>query len=868
MKIDIGQNFADGKDIYFDAASNEFKKFSDLDAGVAAVAKKVFAVSTDPAIQERFLSEIDTAFAGGNRRWIRFSQKLVERLESLENPKAKLTIAKIKKAQADYIEQNSSLERICPDFLERNRHYIRNSIIENPESIEYIPDEIYKDDEELYLLSLKHLDLENTRCSPFIKINPEKLKDREFAKKACALNGLALKYFPNFQNDPEIATLALKQNGLAYQFLETPFILADYDKAKYLRFKEEFINLALSSNGMSLLYMPLDIANDTNYAAKAAKTGPGILRYAGRHNIRDIVLRCCCENAQSLLYANAEFLSDPEVILAAYKQNPLWTQEFLRRKGVTEEAIGNFQKDALASFSDKPRLVEETTGYKNESIKNSILSALFEAERKNTASLLPNITSNSDIAPALSSIIFLSLLPKAETAAELASIQNLNKELLEYVNKHKVAFKDAMKLKTLLLFLTNVKKLPLEDNEKIQLIKQFMNKELSLPETLEMMNLFPLALEQPGVEVLKTIRPLTKESLLNSITLNLIDQGFLDPSLKEKFENTFLKSRMPSAIFSYSSYFNLDPVMKDEIKHFISLVCNDDLDDWRLTANSHSSYMKENQQSKWNICLPKREFNQCSFQNLEFSPYEFIVSKIIPAGSDEGLIESDKISRALKGPVADLSPLETKITNFAKANFETREAMLEAIITDLKASHPASQLLTVFESLKKSKPLIVTDSDNWQDLFFCGSEVMGSCQNVVGNPNLNKCLLGYVLDGKTRVLCVKETEDGPIKARALLKVFIEKKTDPATGVESEAPCLMFEKPYPKITPLLHKQLIEAAKTKAELMGVDLYEASTDGVTLYSKGVHAPYEYEDGALEAGPEGHRTNGVFSITGKIVT
>lgn len=868
MKIDVAQCFADKKEVYFDTASNEFKKLSDLDAGVAAIATKVFGLSSDPSLQNRFLTEIDQAFAGTNRRWLRFSQKLIERLDSLDNPKAKDTILKIKKAQADYIDQNPFLQGVCPDFLEHNRDYIRNSIIENPESIEYIPKEIYKDDEELFLLALKHLDLSRSTCNPFYVLNPDKLKDKEFAKKACAINGMALKYFVDFQNDPEVAFIALKQNGLSYRFLTVPWQLAEGERDKYLRYNKDFIDLAISSNGMCLQDMPAAISNDINYMAKAAKTAPEILRYGGRHNIREIVLKCSSENALSLLYANPEHLSDPEIILAAYKQNPLWTENFLRRRGLKESDIENYEHEALASFSGNPRLIAETSGYKNVTTKNHLLSALFELEKKKTAPLIHTISSNTDVAISLSSILLLSMLPKAEDASELAPIQASLSTLLEYVKQNKVDFKDGGKSRTLLMFLTSVKELPISDEDKIALVSQFLNKDLKLSETLDMMKLFPLAIKEPGLDILKTLKPLRKETLMGSITQNLINQGFLDPALIDKFEKTFLSSRMPTAIFSYASNFVSDPIMKSEINHFISLVCNEALDDWRLTSNSHSSYMKASMQSKWNMSMPKREFNQYSFQNLEFTPHDFLSTKIIPAAQKEGIMNADKLTLALKGPVADLSPLETKIASFLKANFDDREAIIDSIISDLKSSHPGSSIISLFESLKKSKPLVVTDSDHWQDLFLCGSEVIGSCQNVIGNPSLNKCLLGYVLDGKTRVLCVKETEEGPIKARALLKVFIQKKADPATGEEKEVPCLIFEKPYPKITPLLHKQLIEAAKIKAALMGVDLYEASSDGVTLYSKGVHAPFEYEDGALDAGPEGHRTNGVFSITGKLIT
>jgi Domain of unknown function (DUF4116) len=868
MKSDIARAFANGTDIFLDAASNEFKLATGLDATVASVAKKVFKDHLEVSVEDRFLHEIERGVQGGARSWMIFSQKLIERLETLDNPKAKETIKKIKEAQKIYTDQNVSLSGKCPDFLVKNRDYIRSAIIEEPSSICFIPDDLYKDDEELFLLAIKKFDFEDYR-NPFEKLNPEKLKDREFAKKACALNGLALKYFTDFQNDKDIALIALKQNGNAYRFLtQFHFFSTPEDKDKLIRYQKDIICLALSSNGKAIDAMDHDICFDKVYIALACKTAPNILEFGGRKLSREIMLASVASNARCLSRCRDEFFTDPIFQKAAYRQDPKWTLWYLNSKGFSSDALKALEEDSIAPFEIKPRLIKETTTYRNEDIKNTLLSALFEIEDKKTHVLIPDITSNSQIAPALSSMIFLSLLPQATSAKDLEERQVSLNELLPFIHTNQVDLKDAQKLKNLLVFLTSVKKLRCEDHEKLQIIKKFLNKDLPLKDALEMMSLFPLTLEHPGLDSLLKMDSLTKKSLLGLITKNLVNQGFLDPELTDKFVVKFLSSRMPSGIFSYCSNFTHDPIMKAEINHFISLVCNDALEDWRLGANAHSKFMTVPQQHKWNTALPKKEIHQASFQNLEFSPHEFISLKVISLAQKEGLLDLEKLCSRLRGSTLELPPIEAKIFHFSKCRFEERDAIIDEIIADLKTSHPASALIAAFENLKKTKPFIVTDSENWQDLFFSGSEVMGSCQNVVGNPSLNKCLLGYVLDGKTRVLCVKETEEGPIKARALVKVFIQNKIDPASGETKEVPCLLIEKTYPTVTPFIQKQLVDVAKAKAAAMGVDLYEAAHDGVTLYSKGVNAPYEYEDGALNAGPEGHRTNGVYDIFGKKIS
>lgn len=132
------------------------------------------------------------------------------------------------------------------------------------------------------------------------------------------------------------------------------------------------------------------------------------------------------------------------------------------------------------------------------------------------------------------------------------------------------------------------------------------------------------------------------------------------------------------------------------------------------------------------------------------------------------------------------------------------------------------------------------DSENWQDLFLCGTEVQGSCQAVNGDADLNKCLMGYCLDGKCRIICIKKGPDMPIEGRAMFRIVLD---------VDDKPCLYLDDSYPYEQ---HVLINEFAKQRAREIGLPLYVYGRDTL-LFSKGCTAPYEYSDaaGGVKVGP-----------------
>lgn len=136
----------------------------------------------------------------------------------------------------------------------------------------------------------------------------------------------------------------------------------------------------------------------------------------------------------------------------------------------------------------------------------------------------------------------------------------------------------------------------------------------------------------------------------------------------------------------------------------------------------------------------------------------------------------------------------------------------------------------------------VVDTDDPCDLLLCGTEVMGSCQNIEGDPVYTKGLVAYLQDGKNRLIAIKDA-NGKIQARSICRLLIS---------DEGKPVLFLETIYPaNISEEKKRTLIEFATSRARSLGLPLYsyqlkEGENCNVKLESKGSRSPYEYVDAA----------------------
>lgn len=148
-------------------------------------------------------------------------------------------------------------------------------------------------------------------------------------------------------------------------------------------------------------------------------------------------------------------------------------------------------------------------------------------------------------------------------------------------------------------------------------------------------------------------------------------------------------------------------------------------------------------------------------------------------------------------------------------------------------------------------------SDDPVDLFLLGTEIEGSCQSVFYDGDLNACLMGYVMDGKNKVVEIKN-KGGKIRARCIVRLMIEKGTNNVF--------MLREKMYKSVDTKddaieeLNKRCIDYAKW----LGVSLVCDDALNLnrnikykgTLESKKGQVPFEYVDSmrGVYVGTEGY--------------
>lgn len=182
--------------------------------------------------------------------------------------------------------------------------------------------------------------------------------------------------------------------------------------------------------------------------------------------------------------------------------------------------------------------------------------------------------------------------------------------------------------------------------------------------------------------------------------------------------------------------------------------------------------------------------------------------------------------------VAQIELLKSASQEFAGTEFEND---LNGLVVGL-----SSERRSGFEDFSK---YTVCDTDDPCDILLMGYEIKDSCQRLDGNPKLNSGLLGPLLDGKYRIIAIKD-ENGKMVARCLLRILWDE--------QAGKPVLFKENFYinNKGTSQYQSALLnEMCKRRALEMGFPLLEASENDGHRYenpvsSKGGRSSFEYVD------------------------
>jgi len=240
--------------------------------------------------------------------------------------------------------------------------------------------------------------------------------------------------------------------------------------------------------------------------------------------------------------------------------------------------------------------------------------------------------------------------------------------------------------------------------------------------------------------------------------------------------------------------------------------------------------------------------------------------------SDEMLESAENLSKSLNAetPNREMYLLCLGLCKI-EITLEETKALLHALqklvsedssIWDSQWKWDIDDRIKLLSTQQEKTALQVSITDDWQDIFLCGTEVPGSCQRVDGDGNLNKGLLGYCLDGKIQMAALKDKKSGKIRSRALLKLLLTK--------EGGKPVLFLERIYPSPCPDDQvKALSSIAIQRAKDLGIDLYTLNLGlccgdaKVGLESLRCPAPFEYADGG-----GGLVRNGIYVISAYKVT
>lgn len=218
--------------------------------------------------------------------------------------------------------------------------------------------------------------------------------------------------------------------------------------------------------------------------------------------------------------------------------------------------------------------------------------------------------------------------------------------------------------------------------------------------------------------------------------------------------------------------------------------------------------------------------------------------------SSDGYTVAEQFERALVG----LLSVNTHVAlaeKFAEVQRVARLAKLpQQFEYDLR---DLGQLVNHKAKLPAACNIVLSDAPD--DLLLCGTEMIGSCQRVDGNTELNKGLQGYILDGKIKLLAVKSAKTGAITARRIARLLLDDRGQPVLHLDR----LYLNPGYRSA------QVDRAIKAYAEKMalslGVPLVITGQSNpevaYPLHGKGGPAPWEYVDAA-----QGLKRRGAYRI------
>lgn len=279
------------------------------------------------------------------------------------------------------------------------------------------------------------------------------------------------------------------------------------------------------------------------------------------------------------------------------------------------------------------------------------------------------------------------------------------------------------------------------------------------------------------------------------------------------------------------------------------------------TRATVESFMNGNTEERPQILKRIRTFTGALARGREPGDAEETMRTVAELKDAEMLIQlleaapQDIAMGKIKGKGGDI-PIETVLDRLAK-----RYPNESAFGNDIEAIRTALATRPIGEAVPMS--FSVSESENPDELMRMGTDVDGSCQNIEGDPDLNKNLISYVMDGKIKMLVARNAEERMI-GRTLLRILYDE--------DDGMPILHLEESYHRAgTPIeaVGRKLLELAKNKAKHMGLRLVVSGRaqkfESTAPYSHKIHSYGGPGDTEYVDNIGGAARNGAYQIHAK---
>jgi hypothetical protein len=392
-----------------------------------------------------------------------------------------------------------------------------------------------------------------------------------------------------------------------------------------------------------------------------------------------------------------------------------------------------------------------------------------------------------------------------------------------------------------------------------------------------------------GYEAIEALRLLTElgrfdvlkdvETDLKSLADKVLGEHLASVQVDDaakKYSETFGRSRMPFAVWIYAAKMRQldDPRAAQAVSWYITDVLTGDYKKHREEGLDNPHIQRLNRahplaMEYWhqNVTMPALPPQTLSLHTVPWLRMKIFTDghlspsllRAMPevqralhpdsseAERDDAYARASSLAAAAPGDAA--AALQLALIELSRAPDELQAPRLVAVMQALKAIGSIEELANDIAGAVRATgqaPRLQAhevegrDTDDPFDCLLAGTEVAGSCQRLDGSPELNQGLLGYLLNGQTRLLEVVEKSTGRIITRAEYRCLQD---------DHGRPVLYLERIYGD--PSYTNTIVRMAINKGRRMNVSVTvakgtypDAKAFGRCIRSTGGRAPSEYCD------------------------